>query len=304
MPHNILAEVRLPSDAVPGNACITESVVCTVHTSDVFSCLRAIAVRQSHVHHFNGLEPRRGCSRTANLLKCFILQTSSLQDRIHYIHYSYRTVREVRLCVHPLRLRGRLCHKCTSHFGTPLRLRGRAGVFRRREGDLLAAHLGRFPSSIVSSSLGFFYEAFPHSEVRRLWTILWCSPLSLLVCVHVPCGTLLYAVCTSSGADGRVPRLRSSSPTAIVSSTSSLSRIASSESLRSGAVGCVTRPRSSTWRSSLFSISFLFLSCILADRVLLLIDDPCARDFNFQVFKWRGQSLDWCRASCVVSPSS
>ena len=47
-----------------------------------------------------------------------------------------------------------------------------------------------------------------------------------------------------------------------------------------------------------------FLSCILADRVLLLIDDPCARDFNFQVFKWRGQSLDWCRASCVVSPSS
>ena len=35
-------------------------------------------------------------------------------------------------------------------------------------------------------------------------------------------------------------------------------RIASAESLRSGAVGCVSRPRSSTWRSSLFSISFLF----------------------------------------------
>ena len=32
--------------------------------------------------------------------------------------------------------------------------------------------------------------------------------------------------------------------------------------------------------------------------VQLLIDNPCARDFNFQVFKWRGQSLDWCRASC------
>ena len=29
-----------------------------------------------------------------------------------------------------------------------------------------------------------------------------------------------------------------------------------------------------------------------------------SRDFNFQVFKWRGQSLDWCRAFCVVSPSS
>ena len=125
-------------------------------------------------------------------------------------------------------------------------------------GHLLAAHLGRFPSSTVCSSLGFFYEAFPHSEVRCLWTLLWCGPLSLLHCVHVPCGTLLYAVGTSSGADGRVSRLRSSSPTAIVSSTSSLSRIASAESLRSGAVGCVSRPRSSTWRSSLFSISFLF----------------------------------------------
>ena len=34
------------------------------------------------------------------MLKCFILQTSSLQDRIHYIHYGYRTVRKVRLCVH------------------------------------------------------------------------------------------------------------------------------------------------------------------------------------------------------------
>ena len=32
--------------------------------------------------------------------------------RIHYIHYSYRTVREVRLCVHPLSLRG---HQNSEH---------------------------------------------------------------------------------------------------------------------------------------------------------------------------------------------
>ena len=132
-------------------------------------------------------------------------------------------------------------------------------MFRRREGHLLAAHLGRFPSTSVSSSLGFFHEAFPHSEVRCLWTILWCGPLSLLHCVLVPCGTLLFAVGTSSGAVGRVSRLRSSSPTAIVSSTSSLPRITSAESLRAGAVGCVSRPRSSTWRSSLFCISSLSL---------------------------------------------
>ena len=42
-----------------------------------------------------------------------------------------------------------------------------------------------FPPTTVSSSLGFFYEAFPHSEVRCLWTILWCGPLSLLHCVFV-----------------------------------------------------------------------------------------------------------------------
>ena len=67
VPHNNLAEVRLPSDALPGTACITacitETVVCTVLTFDVFSCLRAIAVRQSQVHHINGLEPRGACSR-------------------------------------------------------------------------------------------------------------------------------------------------------------------------------------------------------------------------------------------------
>ena len=56
--HNNLAEVRLPSDAVPSTACITETVVYTVLTFDVFSCMRAIAVRQSQVHHINGLVPR------------------------------------------------------------------------------------------------------------------------------------------------------------------------------------------------------------------------------------------------------
>ena len=73
------------------------------------------------------------------------------------------------------------------------------------------------------------------------------------------CGTHLFAVGTSSGADGRVSRQRSTSPTAIVSSTSSLSRIASAESLRTGAVGRVSRPRTSTSSASLltrFALSF------------------------------------------------
>ena len=41
------------------------------------------------------------------------------------------------------------------HFSTPLRLRGRLGVFRRREGFLLAAHLGPSlrPRVVLRSSL-------------------------------------------------------------------------------------------------------------------------------------------------------
>ena len=35
--HNNLAEVRLPSEVVPGTACITETVVHTVLIFDVFS---------------------------------------------------------------------------------------------------------------------------------------------------------------------------------------------------------------------------------------------------------------------------
>ena len=116
-----------------------------------------------------------------------------------------------------------------------------------------------FPSTTASSSPSFFYEAFPHSEVRCLWTIIWCGPLSLLQCVLVPCVAPLYAVGTSSGADGRASRLRSSSPMAIVFGMPSFLCTCSTESLRTVAVGRVSRPRSSIWRSPLFSISFLFL---------------------------------------------
>ena len=65
--HNNLSEVRLPSDVVPGTACttdcITEIVVYTVLTFDVFSRMCAIAVQQSQVHPINCFVPRGGCSR-------------------------------------------------------------------------------------------------------------------------------------------------------------------------------------------------------------------------------------------------
>ena len=116
-----------------------------------------------------------------------------------------------------------------------------------------------FPSSSASSSLLFFYEAFPHSEVRCLWTLLWSGPLSLLHCVCVPFYGPLFAVSTSSGADGRASRLRSSSPMAIVLSIPSFLCTCSAESLRTGAVGRVSRPRSSMWPCSLFCIASLSL---------------------------------------------
>ena len=67
-------------------------------------------------------------------------------------------------------------------------------------------------------------------------------------------------------------RLRSTSSTAIVSSTSFLSRTTSAEFLRTGAVGRVSRLRSSISRSPLFRTPSLFLSACSADRMQLLID--------------------------------
>ena len=93
--RNILAEVRLSRGAVPGTACITETVVYTVLTFDVFSCMRAFTVRQSLVQHFNGVVPRGGCSRGSLHIyrnppsfrrargSCLL----HLQDRIPFFHY-------------------------------------------------------------------------------------------------------------------------------------------------------------------------------------------------------------------------
>ena len=145
-----------------------------------------------------------------------------------------------------------------------------------------------FPSSSASSSLFFFYEAFPHSEVRRLWALLWSGPLSLLLWVCVLfCGPL-FATGTSSGADGRVSRLRSSSPTAIVFSIPSFLCTCSAESQCTRAVGRVSRPRSSTWTYS-FLYSFHFIGHVYADRVQLLF-----------VFPFKFSSGVVMRSTCVV----
>ena len=105
---------------------------------------------------------------------------------------------------HPLRLRGRLCYKCSLHFSTPLRLRGRIGVFRRREGCLLAGP-SRTPPSSCSSCLAFlFYEASPHAEVRRLRIHAPVGLLSLHRLLRHPSCARLCARCTCTGADGCV----------------------------------------------------------------------------------------------------
>ena len=140
-------------------------------------------------------------------------------------------------------------------------------MFRRREGFLLAAHLG---------------EAFPHSEVRRLWALFQSGPLSLLSWVRgLSCGPLC-ATGISSGADGRVSRLRLTSPSAIAFGIPSLLWMSSAGSQSSGAVGCVSRPRSRTRTFSSISLfSCMRFSCN-SSRFSLF--------FKFQV-AWSGVRL-------------
>ena len=62
----------------------------------------------------------------------------------------------------------------------PLRLRGRTGVLRHREGYLLATLLRVSPSASSTCSVGFMYEAYPNAEVRCLRVLLRNGLLSLL----------------------------------------------------------------------------------------------------------------------------
>ena len=153
-------------------------------------------------------------------------------------------------------------------FGAPLRLRGRLGVFRRREGHLLAAHLGPSLRPRLVLRFSSFTEAFPHSEVRRLWALFWSGPLSLLLWVCVLfCGPL-FATSTSSGADGRVSRLRSSSclQQSFSVSPHSCVRVPRSLSVQ-GRSDCVSRPRSSTWTYSFFVFLPFHCSRVCGSRV-------------------------------------
>ena len=105
-------------------------------------------------------------------------------------------------------LGGVMGHKHCLCLCPPLRLRGRTGVFRRREGYLLATLLRVSPSASSSCSVGHVYEAYPHAEVRRLRILLRKGPLSLLPHELVLRLQRLFAVGTSSGAVGRVSGLR------------------------------------------------------------------------------------------------
>ena len=113
-----------------------------------------------------------------------------------------------------------------------------------------------FPSSSPSSSPLSFYEAFLFPRFVAGWSTFRGGPLSLLFCVLVPCGALLFAVVSCSGADGCVSRLRSTSPSAIAFCMPSFFSTCSAVSRCTGAaVGRVSRPRSSTWTFSLLRVS-------------------------------------------------
>ena len=126
-------------------------------------------------------------------------------------------------------------------------------------GSLLAARLWASPSGSSSRSLfltrGYTScRGWPPADPFLAWVR---SPffIGYFFCVQFvfPRGVWV------PGQTDVLSRLRSTSPTAIVSSTSSLSRTTSAESLRTGAVGRVSRLRSSISRSPLFRTPSLFL---------------------------------------------
>ena len=85
---------------------------------------------------------------------------------------------------------------------TPLRPRGRIGVFRRREGPPRKPLSGT-PSSASSCTVFFIYEAYPHAEVRRLRIHAPVDPLSLLLVLRLRSCELVYArEVPVQGADG------------------------------------------------------------------------------------------------------
>ena len=110
---------------------------------------------------------------TAKLLRRFTLQTSPLQDRIHYIHHSYRTVREVRLCVHPLRLRGR---QGSEHL--------RARVFHFDHGvGLACSAAARVPPRRPSLGIPFWLVwpfSVPHTRLHLMPRLAASGPISRL----------------------------------------------------------------------------------------------------------------------------
>ena len=182
-------------------------------------------------------------------------------------------------------------------FGAPLRLRGRLGVFRRREGHLLAAHLGPSLRPRVVLHPSFFTRRFliPRCVARGPFSRVVHSPFVIVydVFLSVPYARDGFL----SGADGRVSRLRSTSPLAIALCISSLLWMSSAGSQSTGAVGRVSRPRSSTCKLSLHSISAISLpSCMTFTCTF--------SRFLFLTFRWRGQVFALFRSPARFSQLS
>ena len=162
--RNILAEVRLPRDAVPSTACITETVVYTVLTFDVFSCLRALTVQQSQVHHINRAVPRGNPLFFRRARGSCLLR---LQDRIPLF---------------PLRLKGSPSSPSMRSSTTPsgaswatdfvivscLHFDQGVELACSAAGRVLLASPSRASPSFASSRSAFLlYEASPHAKRRR-----------------------------------------------------------------------------------------------------------------------------------------
>ena len=132
---------------------------------------------------------------------------------------------------------GVMGHKHCLCLCPPLRLRGRTGVFRRREVYLLATLLWVSPSTSSSEMVRHVYKAIlmPRCAACGSGAERVCFPFFLIYLFLL---SFAYARrVTSSGALGRVSRLRRRSTTAIAHRTSSLLCTVSAKSMCTGVAG-------------------------------------------------------------------
>ena len=198
VPHNNLAEVRLPNDAVPrhrlhhhlhhGDRFFTPCLPSTCSRACVQSpcgSLRFITL----TFLYRGEVAVVGHCKFAEMLYssdelvvvvCFVYKTA-----FFYIHYVYRAAREVRLCALPLRLRGRHGLRTLFLSVASASTTGSNRCVPPPRGSSSPAHLGLSLLPPLAVRLFFFSRRLLMPRGAACGFALPVLPLSLLLVLHL-----------------------------------------------------------------------------------------------------------------------